>query len=159
MTTTDPTNESTPPVTLEPVSVDNWRDVARLEVTDAQQAHVARPCYYLSLCHYGQLWSPWAIRCQGQVVGMMMWAVDPEDGSCWLGGILVDRGSQGRGIGQAAVRAAIDRLAREQGHRRFALSYHPQNRRAAHVYRKLGFVETGEREDEEVVARLHLDNL
>ncbi len=39
-------------LTLEPVDGDNWRDVAKLEVTPEQQEFVAAPTYYLCLCHY-----------------------------------------------------------------------------------------------------------
>ena len=85
-----------------------------------------------------------------------MWAVDPDDGACWLGGILIDLAWQRRGIGRHAVGVALELLADRHGHRRFALSYHPDNDAARRTYAGLGFVETGEREDDEVVARLEL---
>jgi diamine N-acetyltransferase len=97
-----------------------------------------------------------AVYQEEEVVGFLMWAIDPADESCWLGGILIDRDQQGRGYGRAAVRAAIALLAREQGRRHFALSYNPANVAAQHLYQSLGFVETDEWDDDEVVARLHL---
>ncbi|HSJ53327.1 MAG TPA: GNAT family N-acetyltransferase [Anaerolineae bacterium] len=33
----------------------------------------------------------------------MMWAVDPVDDSCWLGGILIDQSYQRKGYGRQAV--------------------------------------------------------
>jgi diamine N-acetyltransferase len=148
----------TPPpdrLTLEPVGADEWRDVTALEVTDAQRAFVAEPAYYLALCAYGGLWRPLAIVLDERVIGFMMWAVDPEDDSCWLGGLLVDRHHQRRGYGRRAIEAALSMLASEGGHRRFALSYAPDNP-ANPLYEALGFRETGEREGDEVVARLTL---
>lgn len=151
-------NDSREHVRLEPVDAANWRAVADLEVTAEQRAFVAEPARYLALCCYGTAgWSPVAIRLGDHVVGMLMWAVDPDDGACWLGGIVVDRRWQRRGIGRDAVRAAIDRLTRQGGHRDFALSYRPDNHVARRTYAALGFVETGEREDDEVVARLAPD--
>jgi diamine N-acetyltransferase len=144
-------------VTLHPVTEENWREVARLRVTEAQREFVAEPTYYLCLCCYGDLWNPLAVYLGEEVVGFMMWAIDPADGSCWLGGILIDEGRQGRGYGRAAVRAALAKLARENGCRDFALSYHPTNAVARHLYASLGFEETGEREGDEVVARLSLN--
>jgi predicted GNAT family acetyltransferase len=47
-------------------------------------------------------------------------------------------------------------LGQEHGYRDFALSYQPANLVAKHVYSKLGFVETSEWEDDEIVARLSL---
>jgi diamine N-acetyltransferase len=141
-----------------PVDGANWREVADLEVEPEQRAFVMDPARYLALCCYGTAgWSPLAIRQGGRVVGFLMWAVDPDDGACWLGGILIDRAWQRRGIGRRAVRAALTLLAERHGHRRFALSYRPENVVARRTYAALGFDETGEREDDEVVARLELD--
>jgi diamine N-acetyltransferase len=78
----DPGYESQ--VLLRPVSSENWRDIAHLQVTASQREFVAEPCYYLALCCYGNDWQPLAIDLGEQVVGFMMWSVDPADDSCWL---------------------------------------------------------------------------
>ena len=141
-------------VSVEPVTVDNWRAVAALQVNADQREFVNPPVFNLALCHYSPTgWSPLAVRAEGQIVGFLMWAVDPEEGSCWLGGVMVDAAFQGRGYGKQAMIAALMTLG-GQGHRQFALSYHPANAVARRLYLGLGFQETGEMEDEEVVARL-----
>lgn len=146
-----------PAVDVLPVTDANWRQLTALRVTPAQRAYVADPCYYLALCCYGSTgWSPLAITAGGRAVGFLMWAVDPDDGACWLGGILVDAEHQGRGIGGAAVARAIARLADEHGFEHFALSYLPDNARARRLYARLGFRESGEFEDDEIVARYRL---
>jgi diamine N-acetyltransferase len=63
----------------------------------------------------------------------------------------------GAGTAHAPVRAAIDHLADSGAHRHFALSYHPDNTVARRLYANLGFVETGEMAEDELVARLNLD--
>ena len=83
----------------------------------------------------------------------MMWGV--EDDSYWLGGILIDAARQGKGYGRKAVQAALDFLV-QKGATSFALSYAATNLTAKHLYKSLGFVETGELEDDEVIARLKL---
>ena len=143
-------------ISLRPVDRDNWRPVVDLHVTPAQQDFVSEVSRYLLLCHYGGNWRPLAVYQGEEVIGFLMWAIDAADESCWLGGILIDRDQQGRGYGRAAVRAAIALLAREQGRRHFALSYNPANLVAQRLYLSLGFEETGEWEDDEIVARLHL---
>jgi diamine N-acetyltransferase len=143
-------------ITLRPVSHDNWRNVANLKVTEAQGKFVAEPSYYLALCCYGNDWRPLAIYLDEQVIGFMMWATNPVDGSCWLGGILVDQRLQKRGYGKQAVQAAITMLNGKFGHRNFALSYLPANHVAKQLYSKLGFIEMNEWEDDEIVARLSL---
>lgn len=54
------------------------------------------------------------------------------------------------------MQAAVEMLRDEHGHRDFALSYQPTNLVAKHLYSELGFVETNEWEDDEIVARLSL---
>ena len=142
------------PVTLRPVNAANWRDVARLTVTADQARCVATPTYYLAMCSYGDVWHPLAAYAEDQVVGFLMWGIDDADDSCWLGGILVDASVQGRGLGRAMVREALEVLAVQTGRTEFALSYQPENAVARRLYAGFGFVETGEEEDGEVVARL-----
>ncbi len=144
----------TPPIELRDVTAGNWRDVAGLEVMDGQAAFVSPVTRYLCLCHYGGVWSPLAIAAGEDVVGFAMWAVDPDDGSGWIGGLVIDRARQRRGYGRAAVLAVLERLRREHACPSAALSYAPDNAAARALYRSLGFVETGEREDDELVARL-----
>ena len=138
-------------ITVRPVDSDNWRDVSALEVTEAQRDFVAEPNFYLALCCY-DTWNPLAIYLSDAVIGFMMWGL--EEGSCWLGGIFIDRRYQGRGYGRRAVQAATEVLTAQTGASDFALSYQPTNEVAKHLYTSVGFVETGEMEDDEVVARL-----
>ena len=143
-----------PVVTLRPVDAGSWRDVAALTVAPGQERFVAAPTYYLALCAYGDVWQPMAVHdADDRVVGFLMWGIDDEDGSCWLGGVLVDRSHQGRGVGRAAVLEALRTLRPTADDAGFALSYQPDNAVAKALYASLGFVETGEVDDDEVVAR------
>ena len=137
------------------VTSENWREIFSLEVYEEQKEFVAEPGYYLCLCAYGGLWNPLAIYFEDLVIGFLMWAVDPEDGSCWLGGIFIDKSYQGRGLGRKAIGAAVAKLSGEEGVKHFALSYLPNNPKIG-LYKSLGFEETGEMEDDEIVARLRL---
>ncbi len=143
-------------VELIEVGPSNWRQVAELRVTPEQQTFVTDPCRYLALCAYDAgPWHPLAVTADGTVVGFVMSAVDPDDDSAWIGGLLIDRDQQGRGYGRAAVTALIAR-ARAAGRPDVALSYQAANVSAAGLYASLGFAETGETEDDESVARLPL---
>jgi diamine N-acetyltransferase len=124
-------------------------------VNEAQREFVAETCYYLALCNYEELWQPLAIYLGEQVIGFMMWAIDTDDRSCWLGGILVDQKHQRKGYGRQAIQKAIKMLSEQHGYRKFALSYSPDNP-VKQLYQKLGFIETDEWEEDEMVARLSL---
>ena len=143
-------------ISLQSINQENWRNVADLEVSDFQSEFVADPTNYLALCSYGGDWSPLAICLGAQVIGFMMWTTDPADESCWLGGIIIDKSLQKCGYGKEAVKTALAELQREHGYKYFALSYQPANLVAKNLYDKLGFIETNEWEDNEIVARLML---
>ncbi len=143
-------------MTLEDVGADNWRACTALEVEQSQQPFVAPVAYYLTLCAYGESpWQPLAVRSGHEVVGFVMWGIDPEDDSFWIGGLIIDSRHQRRGYGRAVVALLLERAASD-GHREAALSYHPQNTLAQSLYASMGFVETGELVDNETVARRHL---
>ncbi len=143
-------------MTLCPVDRTNWRAITKLAVAPAQREFVAEPCYYLALCAYDKIWQPLAICLAEQVIGFLMWTVDPADASCcWLGGILIDQHYQGCGYGRQAIQTILARLM-AQGYHAFALSYQPANTVAKQLYATLGFSETAEWEDDEIVARLSL---
>ena len=85
-----------------------------------------------------------------------MWAVDEEDQSRWIGGLVIGAAHQRRGLARAAVVQAVRLLAAQPGCTGVALSYSPDNHAARALYTRLGFVETGETDDDgaELVARL-----
>jgi diamine N-acetyltransferase len=148
--------KSNPQITLQPVNSKSWRAVIKLEVEEAQREFVADTGFYLALCNYGGNWHPLAILLGELVVGFMMWAVDTEDQSCWLGGILIDKTNQGKGYGWQAVQNAIEMLEKEHGHNNFALSYKPSNLVGKHIYKGIGFIETDVWEGEEIVSRMKI---
>ncbi len=142
---------------LREVTADNWRAVVRIEPRGDQRRFVASVAYYLNLCHYGEVWQPVAFYEDGEPVGFAMWGYDAEEDSHWIGGLVIDAKYQGKGYGRTAMEAILEHLARQPGYREAALSYEPENTVARRLYTSLGFVETGERADDESVARRQAD--
>jgi len=145
--------EAPPDVQLVEVDASNWRAVAAVRPHPNQGEFVAPVVYYLCLSHYGGQWHPLAVERDGSILGHVMWAVDDEDGSVWLGGFVIDATAQSAGVGRAAVNAFLERFA-EDGQYNIALSVSPENSVARHLYSSIGFVETGEMDDDEIVLRL-----
>jgi diamine N-acetyltransferase len=138
-------------VRLDEVTPQNWRSVVAVSPRSEQAEFVTTVARYLCLCHYGGEWHPLAISTEDEVVGHVMWAEDAEDASIWIGGLVIDAEHQGGGIGRATMLALIDRFQGAPGG--MALSYSPDNTVARNLYASVGFGETGETVDEEIVAR------
>ncbi|MGK5444947.1 GNAT family N-acetyltransferase [Micromonospora sp. URMC 105] len=141
-------------VTLRPVDDDNWRAVADVAPRDDQRTWVAAlAARYLLLTMRSDVWTSLAVYADETVVGHVMWGVD-DDGSRWIGGMVIAADEQDRGVGRATVRTLADWLAAQDGGSVVRLSYHPDNTAAARLYTSLGFTPTGAHEDEEVVVEL-----
>ena len=146
-------------VSLVPATAENWRDISRVRVTKGQRNWVADVPYYLCLSTFEGLWRSYAVVDDGATVGHVMWAVDPEDDSHWIGGLVIDRKRQGRGLGRATVRAVLAMWESQEPalsgtpYTQAALSVAPDNESARTLYVSLGFAETGEMTDDELVMR------
>ena len=140
---------------LRAVDRGNWEACAAIRPTRAQERFVAPVLYYLCLCHYEKQFQPLAISDGADVVGHVMWGVDPTDGSHWIGGMVIDGGRQGQGHGRAAIAMLLESF-RDAGAAEAAVSYHRDNERARALYAAFGFRESGELADGELEARLAL---
>ena len=123
-----------------------------LEVEPHQREFVSPVADYLDLCDRPDSpWRPFAITIDDAVVGFVMHGVDPADDTAWIGGLVIDRAHQRRGVGRTVVEELVARAA--SSGRSSALSYEPSNVAAEALYERAGFIPTGEMEDDEVVAR------
>lgn len=140
------------PVEVVPATDDLRGACVALEVEPDQRRFVSPVVDYLALCERpGSPWRPFAVLRGDRVVGFVMHGIDPDDDSAWIGGLVIDRTHQREGIGRTVVDLLVARAA-EQG-RPSALSYDPANAGARALYALAGFIETGETEGDEIVAR------
>jgi diamine N-acetyltransferase len=141
-------------VTLRPVDDHTWRAVADIAPRDDQRRFVAAlAARYLLLSTREGVWTSLGVHADETVVGHVMWGVDDDD-SHWIGGMVVDAGEQGRGVGRAAVRTLAAWLAAQPACRAIRLSYHPENTAARRLYESMRFVPTGAVDGDEIVAEL-----
>jgi len=100
---------------------------------------------------------PFAIYCDGEMVGFTMFAFDEEyedpDDRYWLWRFMIDESLQGKGYGTAALQVII-KYFKDSGANNIRLSTKETNTNALSMYRKAGFCDTGEMNDEEIVLKL-----
>jgi diamine N-acetyltransferase len=146
-------------VRLEPITEDNLKAVFELQLAPGQEAFVAPNPWSLAqaLVESAIAW-PRAIVADEAVVGFLMLEIDPdeEDGRpFWLWRLMLAADRQRRGYGTAAVRLAIEEV-RARGGSELYTSWVPGVGGPGPFYERLGFVPTGELDEDEIVARLTL---
>lgn len=75
----------------------------------------------------------------------------------WLWRLLVDKSHQGKGIGRFAVEFVLTRY-RDMGCPRVLVCWAPVEGNAGDFYKKIGFVEIGEKMGDEIVAEFKFEN-
>lgn len=146
-------------VRLVEVTADTVRAVCALQVAPDQRGFVAPNAVSIAEAYFEP--AAWfrAIRAGDDVVGFAMLydptrAVAPRDpDTCFLWRFMIDARHQRRGYGTAALAQLVDHVATLAGVRTFTTSYVPAPGNASPLYRRHGFVDTGEVDDGEHVMR------
>jgi diamine N-acetyltransferase len=141
-------------VSLRAVDQENFLAVVDLAVEDSQRGFVSPNVFSIAQAWVEPTSEPLAIYAGDDLVGFAMYGLDEDTDDWWIIRFMIDRRHQRRGFGREAARALIRLIVERAGANTITLSYESDNVVAAALYRSLGFVETGEIEDGEVVARL-----
>ena len=142
------------------LSGDILKQCLALKVSDDQTAYIAsNEASWKTAKENERVARPFAISCDGRIVGFTMFAFEPDyedpNDRYWLWRFMIDEGFQGKGCGTAALLEII-RYFKNHGANTIRLSTKETNRRALSLYRKAGFRETGELNGEEIVLQLEL---
>lgn len=125
--------------------------VVALRVAPGQETFVASNARSLQQADQQDFCTPLGIHADGELVGFAMYALDPDDGNYWVYRLMIDQRFQGRGYGAAALSAVLEQVSALPGCSTILLGVMPANEVAARLYRRLGFVETGDIVDGEIV--------
>lgn len=132
------------------VSVDetNWR--MSLHVGHGQEKFVANTAVILARAYaYRNLRSQaFLIYADETPVGMGLYYDCPELDAYDFSQLLIDERYQGRGYGKAAAKLVLDTLKHDGVYQKVVLCYVEGNDTAKRLYEQLGFVETGQEDDE-----------
>lgn len=141
-------------ITLEELTEENWRECARLSVADDQKHFVAPNAWSIAESKFNSNLYPYAVyNSEGAMVGFVMYEIEPE-GDWWVHRLMSDHRYQGHGYGKAVMLELIQRFMEDRERQTMLISYEPENEVARKLYANVGFEETGEILEGEVVARL-----
>lgn len=145
-------------VTLRDITTDNWRACVKLKVAPEQERFVASNAFSLAQSKYEPELIPQGIYDGETMVGFLMYR--PADfglAKVWaIYRLMVGKDYQGKGYGRAGMECLLEHLRAIPGYNAVLISFVPDNDSARNLYASLGFVDTGEIEDGEIVYRLAL---
>lgn len=97
-------------ITLREITEDNWRPVANLRVTPAQQGNLAPNPMSMVEAHYSE--DAWmrAVYADDTIVGFLMMAIWPPTDGYYIWRFMIDQRYQGLGFGRTVVGMAIQHV-------------------------------------------------
>src|SRR5215216_5661747 len=152
------------PLSIRPVTKDNWRELAKLKVRDDQTHFVASNTYSIAESQFGDEYEGhWDLFPNGIYegaipVGFLMYGYNFEHPThqAFIQRLMLDQNYQGKGYGRFGMEKMLEIFRADERIKTVGISYEPNNEAARKLYASLGFVETGEIMDGEAVAFLRL---
>jgi diamine N-acetyltransferase len=152
---------------IQPVTIKNWNELAKLKVREDQSKFVAPNVYSIAESQFGYdepdgsgHWDmhPFGIYDGETPVGFFMYGYNfaNQEFEAFIIRLMVDQKDQGKGYGKFGMQQMLEIFRQDERIRCVGISYEPNNDVARKLYASLGFVETGEIHDGEVVAVLRL---
>lgn len=150
-------------IELRKVDEHNWREVIALEVYAHQADFIASNLRSLAESYVnpgGCEHHPLAIYDEGKAVGFALYVCDDEDSRVqWIKRFMIDKNHQRRGLGRAAMTGLIKLIRELDGCREINLMVNPENTAAQNFYQGLGFINTEQMHEGELIFSLPLKDL
>jgi diamine N-acetyltransferase len=153
-------------LSIQPVTIKNWRELSYLKVREDQTNFVATNVYSIAESQFGYdhpeagHWDmvPYGIYNGDEPVGFLMigYNFSNPEVQGFVIRLMVDEKHQGKGYGKFGMNWILDHYRSDDRIQRIGISYEPNNEVARRLYASLGFVETGEIDHGEVVAELQI---
>ena len=143
-------------IRLAPVTRANQALVTALELAPEQMDFVAGNAASLEEAQSDEDARPRVIMAGDRIVGFLMYDAPLDDDEARIYRFMIDRASQGKGYGKAALREVLREIGGLGHIRHVSICYEPENEAARRLYRSAGFVEEGLDEDGEMIADLVL---
>lgn len=144
-------------LTLKKVDESNFIESFNLNLGYGQDKFVSHPVRSLAQAYiYYNQCTPFAIYKDNTIIGYVMVIYDYEEETYNIWHMMIDEKHQGKGYGSEAVKLCIDYIKSKPFGKSndIVLTCHINNSHAIHVYEKLGFKDTGERDDDEIIMKL-----
>lgn len=131
-------------ITLREITKDNLDEVLALEVAEHQKGFVSSTAASLAQAYvYRETAFPFAVYADNTLVGFIMLGYYEARNQYTLWKFLIDKKFQNKGYGKEALKQGILYLRKTFDAKEIYTGVSVGNEQAKHVYKSLGFVETG----------------
>lgn len=148
-------------ITLQKINETNFMAAFHLNLKKGQERFVSHPVRSLAQAYvYYHQCTPFGIFAEDEMVGYVMVIYDYDLSEYNIWHMMIDANHQGRGYGKTAMQKCLAYIAEKPfgDSDRVVLTCHKENVSALALYRKLGFVETGNYDEDEIELALNLEN-
>ena len=148
-------------VTLKCITEDNFLEAFRLKLRKDQEEFVSHPIRSLAQAYvYRNQCQPFGIYQDEEMVGyvMVIYDYDLQEYNIWH--MMIDCKFQGRGYGKLAMEQCLAYIRTQPfgNSNRVVLTCNRDNESALRLYRRFGFTETGNSDEDELEFALTLEN-
>lgn len=126
------------------VTEDNWKQICALSPSEEGRRFVSANAYSIAQSFYEKDWIIKGIEKGNQLIGFTMYGFSRDLAAYELCRFMIDERYQGKGYGSQALQIILDEMFRRYECERIYLTTAPSNMRGKHIYRKAGFIATGD---------------
>lgn len=140
-------------ITLRTITEENFIQAFQLKLAPGQEKYVSHPVRSLAQAYvYREQCQPFGIYNDGTMVGYVLVIYDYDIPEYDIWHMMIDESEQGNGYGKKALGLVLDYIKTKPfgASDRVVLTCHKENLNALKLYRKLGFVETGVIDEDEI---------
>ena len=142
---------------LRKIDESNFIECFNLRLGEGQDRFVSHPIRSLAQAYvYYNQCTPFGIYSNDTIVGYVMVIYDYDEETYNIWHMMIDEKYQGKGYGSIAIKLCIDYIKSKPfgSSNDVILTCNIDNSIAIHIYEKIGFKDTGERDDNELVMKL-----
>ena len=140
-------------INLKIIDESNFLDAFQLQLAEGQEKYVSNPIRSLAQSYvYRNQCQPFGIYDEDEMVGYIMVVYDYDIPEYDIWHMMIDASKQGKGYGSAALKKVLDYIRTKPfgDSNRVTLTCNKENQMALSLYHKLGFVETGVEDGDEI---------
>ncbi|MHA2290488.1 MAG: GNAT family N-acetyltransferase [Promethearchaeota archaeon] len=138
-------------VSIRPITVKNWKEAIKLEVSESQKSFVASNIHSIAESSFYETSYNYGIFQNDSMVGFILLFLPPEEeNNGHIVRFMIDKKYQRKGLGSEAISCIIRLIHEEFRRKEITLTVIPTNHAARAFYEKNNFVNTGEIVDGEL---------